>query len=98
MILIFCIKTGAIDPIRGGHIWFCDGYYEQSYTVRKKFLGMTIKTWTEYDDRIYMNWGFGRGNGWFCANDNFWSSFDAPYQGFWYQISMYVNLADYVYK
>lgn len=92
------ILLGAIDPIRGGHIWFCDGYYEQSYTVRKKFLGMTIKTWTEYDDRIYMNWGFGRGNGWFCANDNFWSSFDAPYQGFWYQISMYVNLADYVYK
>ncbi len=45
-----------------------------------------------------VNWGFGRGNGWFCANDNFWSSFDVPYQGFWCQISMYVNLADYVYQ
>ena len=30
-------------PNGEGHIWFCDGYYEQSYTVRKKFFGKTIK-------------------------------------------------------
>jgi putative pyrogenic exotoxin B len=61
---------------RGGHIWFCDGYYEQSYKVTKKFLFIKIKTWKEYEDRIYMNWGWGvdGGNGWYTANDDVWVS------------------------
>ncbi len=62
-----------------GHIWFCDGYYEQSYTVKKKFLGIRIKSWTEYDDRIYMNWGWGhnQGNGWYSATENrIWTSLE----------------------
>lgn len=59
-----------------GHIWFCDGYYEQSYRVRKKFLFITTKTWYEYEDRLYMNWGWGAdgGNGWFNANGDAWHS------------------------
>lgn len=58
----------------GGHIWFCDGYYEQAYKVTKKFLFIKLKTWTEYEDRIYMNWGWGPdgGNGWYTATDDVW--------------------------
>lgn len=61
-----------------GHIWFCDGYYEQSYTVKKKFLGIVVSSWQEYDDRLYMNWGWGPsgGNGWYLATDNVWSSIE----------------------
>ena len=57
-----------------GHIWFCDGYYEQAYKVTKKFLFIKLKTWTEYEDRIYMNWGWGPdgGNGWYSATDDVW--------------------------
>lgn len=57
-----------------GHIWFCDGYYEQAYKVTKKFLFIKLKTWTEYEDRIYMNWGWGPdgGNGWYTATDDVW--------------------------
>jgi len=54
----------------GGHIWFCDGYYEMSWKVTKttKFLGIKVKTetWYEYADYIYMNWGWdGNTNGWY---------------------------------
>lgn len=82
-----------------GHIWFCDGYYEQSYTVKKKVLGITIKTWTEYDDRLYMNWGWGtnNGNGWYLATDDVWSSIEGnPDVRFKYQPKMYINLSSYV--
>lgn len=84
-----------------GHIWFCDGYYEQGYTVKKKFLGITIKTWNEYDDRLYMNWGWGPngGNGWYCATDDgYWSSLDSD-TGFTMHLKrlpqMYINLSHY---
>lgn len=83
----------------GGHIWFCDGYYEQAYTVTKKFLGITIKKWNEYDDRLYMNWGGGpnRGNGWYCATFNdHWSSLDSGYDVYYTrEPKMYINLSRY---
>lgn len=84
-------------PYIGGHIWFCDGYYEQSYTVKKKFLGITTSSWKEYDDRIYMNWGWGpnQGNGWYCATENFWSSLDNSQQYYNQNIIMYINLDYY---
>lgn len=85
----------------GGHIWFCDGYYEQSYTVTKKFLGIVISQWTEYDDRLYMNWGWGPdgGNGWYCATDSgyYWSSLDGTNVYLRYAPGMVVNLSTYVY-
>ena len=83
----------------GGHIWFCDGYYEQAYTVKKKFLGITIKEWNEYDDRLYMNWGWGPdgGNGWYCATDSdyYWSSLDFDSVRLRYYPQMFVNLHTY---
>jgi len=67
---------------RNGHIWFCDGYYEQSYTITKKSRKKTT-TWTEYDDCLYMNWGWGNAdntkenvNGWYVANDQYWTIVD----------------------
>lgn len=96
------LLLGFTSPYPGapGHIWFCDGYYEQSYTVTKKFLGITINSWTEYDDRLYMNWGWGPngGNGWYCATDEdySWSSWDNESVGLRYAPSMIVNLDTYV--
>lgn len=87
------------DAPWAGHIWFCDGYYEQSYTVTKKFLGIKIKSWTEYDDRLYMNWGWGpnKGNGWYLATDNVWSSFEGnPDVRFKANPMMFINLSTYV--
>ena len=69
------VLLGAFANVGGGgHIWFCDGYYEQTYKVTKKFLFIKLKTWTEYEDRIYMNWGWGPdgGNGWYSATDDVW--------------------------
>lgn len=82
----------------GGHIWFCDGYYEQSYTVTKKFIGIKIKSWTEYDDRLYMNWGWGpnKGNGWYAADDNVWTSLEGnPNVPYKVQAVVYTNLSTY---
>lgn len=81
----------------GGHIWFCDGYYEQSYTVKKKFLGIKVKSWNEYDDRIYMNWGWGhdKGNGWYCATASPWSSLDKGKVNLNHNTFMYINLSHY---
>ncbi len=64
--------------VSGGHVWFCDGYYEAYYTMAKKFLGIVLKKWTEYDDRLYMNWGAGPngGNGWYKDVGDNWVSRD----------------------
>lgn len=81
-----------------GHIWFCDGYYEQSYTVKKKFLGIKVKSWTEYDDSLYMNWGWGpnKGNGWYSATDDVWTSLEGnPNVDYKYMTQMYINLSYY---
>ncbi|HCC51955.1 MAG TPA: hypothetical protein DEQ30_07790 [Porphyromonadaceae bacterium] len=95
------ILVGAFAnyPYVGGHIWFCDGYYEQSYTVKKKLLGIVIKTWTEYDDRLYMNWGAGSsgGNGWYCATDDVWTSLDHPDVPLKSNCKIYTNLNYYEY-
>lgn len=67
------------SPISESHIWFCDGYREQIYKVTKKFLGIVIKEWYEYENQFYMNWGFGENtaNGWYRINDNSnWQSMD----------------------
>lgn len=84
------------DPSKG-HIWFCDGYYEQSFKVTKKFLFIKIKSWTEYDDRLYMNWGWGPtgGNGWFAADENTWTSIEERENYFKYYPMMYTNLRYY---
>ena len=80
-----------------GHIWFCDGYYEQSFKVTKKFLFIKIKSWTEYDDRLYMNWGWGPtgGNGWFAADENTWTSIEERENYFKYYPMMFTNLRYY---
>lgn len=84
------------DPNKG-HIWFCDGYYEQSFKVTKKFLFIKIKSWTEYDDRLYMNWGWGpdRGNGWYSADDYIWTSIQEGKKYFKLYPMMYTNLRYY---
>lgn len=93
------VLLGA-DDINGGtsHIWFCDGYYEQGYEVVKKFLGIVIKRWNEYDDRLYMNWGWGpeKGNGWYSAMDEVWTSIDGTGDiSFKLNTHMYINLGYY---
>lgn len=85
------------DPSKG-HIWFCDGYYEQSFKVTKKFLFIKIKSWTEYDDRLYMNWGWGPkgGNGWYSADDNVWTSIEGnPEVYLKYRPMIFTNLRYY---
>ena len=84
------------DPSEG-HIWFCDGYYEQSFKVTKKFLFIKIKSWTEYDDRLYMNWGWGpdKGNGWYSADDYIWTSIQEGKNYFKLYPMMYTNLRHY---
>lgn len=92
------IGAGHLRNPREGHIWFCDGYYEQSYTVTKKFLFIKIKSWTEYDDRLYMNWGWGPkgGNGWYSADDNVWTSIEGnPEVYLKYRPMIFTNLRYY---
>jgi len=49
----------------GGHVWIADGYWEQTWKVTQKFLGIVINTWYEYSDMLYMNWGWdGSNNSW----------------------------------
>lgn len=80
------ILLGGFEP-GVGHIWFCDGYYEASYTVTKRFLGIRVKRWTEYEDKLYMNWGFGKdtGNGWFVPGHHRYA----------HRLMMYTNLNYY---
>lgn len=93
------VLIGAYNQYtRGGHIWLCDGYYEQSYTVTKKFIGIKVKSWKEYDDRLYMNWGWGtnQGNGWYCATDNVWTSLEGNSDvNLKYLPQMFINLKYY---
>lgn len=97
------ILLGAFhtNPNIGGHIWFCDGYYEQSFKVTKKFLGIKVDSWTEYDDRLYMNWGWGKdnGNGWYAANESVWTTLEGNKQSidFKRDPQMFINLSNYVY-
>lgn len=90
-----------------GHIWFCDGYYEQSYRLTKKFLSFTVKSWNEYDDRLYMNFGLtdannpqqSIGSGWFAADEYIWTSRDESVrqQGVLFNLwpEIFINLGIY---
>lgn len=92
------VLIGGLHPYEpSGHIWFCDGYYEQAYRVTKKFLFIKIKSWTEYDDRLYMNWGWGPegGNGWYRATDEHWTSPNHSTKYFKYEPKMIIGLHEY---
>jgi hypothetical protein len=64
------------NGIRGGHIWFCDGYWEAKVEIKhrkRKWYGKkyTHCTWHEYHDYLYMNWGWdGKANGWYRSDEN----------------------------
>ena len=79
---------------QGGHIWFCDGYYEMSWKVtkyKKNIFGKKKKVdeWFEYADYIYMNWGWnGTADGWYECNN--WKATSGANLN--YYKSMYVNL------
>lgn len=85
------LLTGYQDQNQqGGHIWFCDGYYEMSWKITKtiKYSGEK-KTWYEYSDYIYMNWGWnGYSDGWYECNN--WTATSGT--GLNYYKSMFVNL------
>nr|MBP6385407.1 C10 family peptidase [Pseudarcicella sp.] len=57
----------------GGHIWFCDGFYEAKFTITKTtnyLFWCSVEKWDEYEDFLYMNWGWdGKENNWFAASD-----------------------------
>lgn len=58
----------------GGHIWICDGYMEKTWKVTRRFLWKK-KTWYEYQDMLYMNWGWnGSENGW--VDQESWSNYN----------------------
>lgn len=64
------LLAGYQSEYGGGHIWYCDGYKEITYKCKKTILGITTSTWYEYDDMLYMNWGWnGESNGWFNEVD-----------------------------
>lgn len=64
------VLIGGYSSNGGGHIWYCDGYKEITYKVTRKFAGIKIKTWYEYDDMLYMNWGWnGDSDGWYNEVD-----------------------------
>ncbi|MBF0761705.1 C10 family peptidase [Dysgonomonas mossii] len=69
----------------GGHIWYCDGYKEITYHVKRTVLGIVVDSWYEYEDMLYMNWGWnGDSNGWYNETD-----FGGMYN---VQRQIYVNL------
>ena len=91
----------AKDYLNGnGHIWFCDGYYEQAYEVVKKgIFGIVLKRWNEYEDKIYMNWGWAEklGNGWYTPSDIYWESNEYGSITCKLNTKMIVNLSHYEY-
>lgn len=67
---LYPVLLAAFRPNGGGHIWICDGYWEQKWKITRKFLWWKIKTWYEYSDMLYMNWGWnGSGNSWIDQED-----------------------------
>lgn len=70
----------------GGHIWIADGYWEQKWTVTKKFLWWKVKSWTEYSDMLYMNWDwYGQGNAWIDQ---------AEWPNYGYERTMYYDIKE----
>lgn len=95
--------AAGVPYSNAGHIWFCDGYYEQGYKVKRKFLGIKVKSWNEYEDCLYMNWGWGTDsrtninyNGWYTANDDVWNSTEEKGSiDLKFRPNMFVNLSYY---
>lgn len=90
------IGAGWVRDPSLGHIWFCDGYYEQAYQITKKRFLRRTKRWTEYADLLYMNFGWGKdkGNGWYNAVDTDGSNpigRDIP-GGYYIAPMMFINL------
>jgi len=89
------LLAGYQGPYGGGHIWFCDGYHEASWLVKRykwlPFWGWQLTgMWYEYADHLYMNWGWdGNNNGWY-EQGNWHPNNGQPNQGHLKQ--MYVNL------
>jgi hypothetical protein len=68
------ILTATSSTVGAGHAWLCNGYQEFVWKVTQttKFLGIVVKrkTWYEYADYLYMNWGwYGEGNAWVDQED-----------------------------
>lgn len=83
------------DIERGGHIWFCDGYWEMSYKVTKRRGKKIVSTWNEYANFFYMNWGWGgKENGWYGIDkDNPMTTHaKTPHR---YNVSMFTGLNTY---
>ncbi len=80
----------------GGHIWFCDGYWDAKVETvhrKRKWYGKwyTHCTWYEYHDYLYMNWGWdGTANGWYRSDTN--DHWNPKNTNFKYQRKAYVNL------
>ena len=68
-----------------GHIWVADGYWEQVWKVTRKFLGIKVKTWYEYQDHFYMNWGWnGSSNAW--VDQESWPTYNSN-RRMWYNLN-----------
>ena len=85
------VLLGGFDKYSRGHIWFCDGYFEQIYKITKTkkrlFHSNEVTTWYEYEEQLYMNWGWnGNENGWFVVDGN-WSG-----NNYSYDKKMFTNL------
>ncbi len=84
-----------MEVIRGGHIWFCDGFFEAKIQITHKkwrpFKWRTDCVVYRYDDYLYMNWGWnGDHNGWFRSDIS--SDWKPGSANFNYQRKMYTNL------
>lgn len=78
------VLLGGSDS-RGSHIWIASGYWQAVWKVTKKFLGIKLKTWYEYQDNIYMNWGWdGDQNGW--IDNESWPNFNNQRQ-IWHRLN-----------
>lgn len=79
----------------GGHIWFCDGYYEAKVKITHKkwrpFKWRVHCVVYQYRDYLYMNWGWnGDHNGWFRSDTGSWEPGSANFNS---HRKMYVNLS-----
>ena len=71
--------------------------------MKRKFLGIKVKSWNEYEDCLYMNWGWGTDsrtninyNGWYTSNDDVWNSTEEKGSiDLKFRPNMFVNLSYY---
>ena len=78
------IILGGESKQGGKHVWVADGYMEQSWKVTQSFVGIKIKSWYEYQDNFFMNWGWdGKNNAW--VDQDSWPSYGTD-RKMWYNI------------